>query len=438
MMEWVMRFLASLWSSLASESGMATLNVATKTTWDAVVPEYWERAIMYEADRQAILSRLAGPDGSNAAVLEKEDLTRQKGDRITFSTLQRLLGKGVSGTTALEGSEETIAVGTYNVTVQLFRHATAADEIATTEALFDFPTAARRQLADWLQRFLDDDGIDQVLNVDTIRTIYAGGKTSRGNLGPADLLLTTELRRLHLDGERRGVKPFQTTRKGQFSFPVFGALLSEIDYYQLASSDDFRQDVRLAAERGRNNPALDGNVDMYNSVVLYRISSVNPGDGMPGSFLRPEARLATALTASGTTVAAGPTTAVTNVDYWQYFPTSGTNTILIDAEQMTYSSAAGDRNLTVTRAQNGTTGVAHSAGAPITLNNVGKVLLFGRNFMLRAWAKRPERIRQERDYGMELGLGIKWIYENKGVANADGTLANAIVMEVYSPNPITV
>ncbi len=433
-----MEFLRRLFGWLFNEVG-ATLNVATKTNWDAIVPEYWDKAIMAEADREALFSKLSGNDGSDAPVLERMDLTRQKGDKITFSTLQRLLGAGVSGTTALEGSEEKQVPGTYNVTVELYRHATAADEIATVEALHSFPVEARRQLSDWLQRFLDDQVSDQVLNQDTVSTLYAGGKTSRGDLAAGDTLLPHELRRIHMAGQRRGVKPFRQVRGMKLNFPVYGAIFSEVDYYNLVNDPDFRQDVRLAGIRGDNNTALSGAIDMYDGVLIYRWSQVSPGDGMFGSYFRPEARVASALTAAGTTITAGPASAVTNVDYWKYFPTSGTNTLLIGSEQITYASTPGDSTITsVTRGANGTTAATHSAGDLITLNNVGKVLLFGSNFMMRAWAKKPERIRQERDYAMELGLGIKFINGVKTVLNADSTAANAVVMETYSPNPNTV
>lgn len=440
MRTWLTIALSFLWN----ERGV-TLNLATKTSWDASIPEYWDRAVMMESDRQSIINQLTGADGSDAPVLQKMDLTKQAGDKITFSTLQRLLGKGVSGTTALEGAEENLVNGTYAVTVELFRHATAANDIARKEVLFDFPKIAGQRISEWHGRFRDDNLMDQVLNTDTIQTNYAGGKTSRGNLGPADTFNTRELKRLHVAARRRGVRKFRQTRKGPLPWPIFGAMISEIDYYQLIESDDFKQDMRLAQARGDKNPALDGDVDMYQDIILWVFGSVNPGDGMLGSFLRPEARLAATITASGTSVTAGPTTAVTNVDYWQYFPgayvygpaISGTHTVLIDSEQMTYTAAPTDTTLTVTRAAGGTPGVAHTAGALMTLNNVGKVLLFGVNFGLEAWAMPVTRIRQERDYGMELGIGVKWIYEVKGVENADDTLANCVVMETTAPNPNT-
>ena len=431
-----------LLAGLLNEHGV-TLNLATKTSWDASVPEYWDQAVMYESDRQAVTSRLSGPDGSDAPVIQNRDLTKQAGDQITFTSLQRLLGAGVSGTTALEGSEENLVNGTYAVTVELYRHATAANDIARKEVLWDFPTVAARRMSEWHARFRDDFLMNRVLNTDTIQTLYAGGKTSRANLGPADLFTTRELKRLHMAARRRGVNPFRTTRKAQMPWPTFGAFLSEVDYYNLTESDDFKQDMRYAAARGENNPALDGNTDMYQGITLWVFGAVNPGDGMLGSYLRPEARLAAALNSSATTFTIGPTTAVTNVDYGQYFPASGSgNVLLIDSEQITYTGGASDPGNaswgTVDRAENGTTAASHSAGALVTLNNNGKILLFGANFALEGWAMPVTRVRQERDYGMELGIGIKWIYGVKGVDNADNTLAHAVALESYSANPNTV
>ena len=436
----MLEFLKRLFLSLSNERGV-TLNLATKTTWDALIPEYWDKAVYDESDRMSIVSKWTGPDGSDAPVLEKMDLTKQKGDKITFGSLQRLIGKGVSGATTLEGAEENIAVGSYNVTVELFRHSTAANAIATAEALFDFPTTAARKIADWLARFHDDDMIDQVLNQETVTavTIFAGDATSRANLGPGDLLIPKALQRSVIGAQRRGVREFRTLRGGMLPMPVFGALMSEIDYYNLVDDADFKQDVRLAQVRGDANTSISGSIDMYKGTMIWRWSSVNPGDGMTGTFLRPEARLAAAITAAATTATAGPTTAVTNVNYWKYFPTTGTNTMLIDEEQMTYAAAHGDRtSATLTRGTGGTTAATHSAGALITLNNVGKVLVFGKNFALRAWAQKPKRITQDRDYQFEMGIGIQWIYENKAVLNADANPANYLILETYSPNPSTI
>ena len=57
---------------------------------------------------------------------------------------------------------------------------------------------------------------------------------------------------------------------------------------------------------------------------------------------------------------------------------------------------------------------------------------------MRAWAMRPKRIQQKRDYDFEHGIGIEWIYGLESVQWGDDTVANAVVLETYSANPSTV
>lgn len=437
---------------------MATLNLARPSNVSAAIPQIWEKAVMYDADRMSIHGRLTGSERSNAPVLEKEDLTKQAGDRINYVIYGRMLSTFRSGTQALQGFEDLPRVSSDVVTVEWFRVATAFDKKAKKLALGDLEAFAQKQLSDRLARFLDDNLVDQVINQDTVQTIYGGSATSRATLGPGSVLTATAFKRLHMAAQRRGVTPWQESNKSRMPFPIYGMLMNEVDYYNLVASDGFVQDVRLAAERGKNNPALDGNIDMYNGVMIYRWSSINPGDGMLGSFLRPEGRLSAALTAAATTVAVGAGTRLDNVDYAGYFPrNAATHTILIGNEKMTYVGVptSGSENpgigsdqdgggslqsdfLTVTRGAAGTTAAAHSQGDLVTQNNVGKVLLFGRKMAMQAWAQRPQRITQDYDYGGELGRGIDLIYEVKGIEAVDGTLSGAVVMETYSPNPSTV
>lgn len=422
---------------------MPTLNVLTKANIDAAVPEYWSASIMYDADRDSLFSKLKGPEGSGAAIIEKDELVGKPGDKINFTRLGRLVGAGVTGATALEGSEEKMTEVVFGVTVDEVRHGTAFDHIATVEAIWDTSKNARRQLADWLTRYLDDQVLSRVFVTDTVKTLFAGGKTARAQLGTGDLFVPAELKKLHMAAQRRGVEAFQQVAAGKFTWPVFCAALSEADFYQLTADPDFREDNRLAQARGENNPVISGYISMYQGILLAVFASVNNGDGVAGSWLRPEAVLATALTAgeaSPTTITTGTAagTQVTNVDYYQYFPGTGTNTLLIDAEKITYTANPGNSTVSGTRAAGATTQAAHAVGALITLNNNGRVLLFGKEFMFRAFAERPTPIRQVRDYEQELGLGIRFINGVAGSQAVDATLASCAILETYSPNPSTV
>ncbi len=446
-LRWFVALFGALFAPLANQAGFATLNTSIETSeWSGTTPTIWDEALWEVSTRMSIGDALSGKEGSGAAIIDKFDLTRRAGQTITFSTVDPLLGEGVTVRTALEGSEEEIQANTFSLSTVFARHATATDDIAKVVSVVGrkWDTVAAEMIGDWFARKKDYDWMNRVLVTDTIQTLYAGNATSRNNIAPGSYLLPHELRRLAMAAERRGAEPVKTTKTLKSTFPMYYALMSEVDYYNLVNNTEFRQDVRLADVRGVDNPALSGRVNMYQGVCLLRWSSVPASTGLYGSLLRPEARLRTALTTSATTISIGPSTQKTGVDYGRSFSQTGsTQLLLVDSENISYTGAASTDPsntgwATVTRAANGTTAATHAAGALITQNNLGKVLLFGKNLVLRGWSMKPERIQQQRDYQFEDGVGIKWMYGLASVQWGDSTVANGVVMETYSSNPNTV
>lgn len=425
---------------------MATLNVSTPATeWAGTIPTLWEEALWHVSARRSISDQLAGPENSDAAIIEKYDLTKRAGETVTFTVVDPLLDDPVSGRTALEGAEEDTQTSTFSVTVTHFRFATATDELAKVLSVFGrkWETEAARLIGEWFARRKDDDWMDQLLNQDTIQTLYAGNASSRNNIQPGAYLLPNELRRLRMAAVRRGATPMKVVRTRKSEFPMYCVLMSEIDYYNLINSAQYRTELSQAAERGTGNPALSGIIDEAQNCLILMLSSVPASTGLYGTFLRPEFRLRTALTAAATTIDIGPATQKTGVDYGKYFPASGSgHFLLVDSENISYVGGASDPGdtgwATVTRAANGTPGATHTAGTLATLNNLGKVLCFGKGTCMRAWAMRPKRIQQKRDYDFEHGIGIEWIYGLESVQWGDDTVANAVVLETYSANPSTV
>lgn len=425
---------------------MPTLNVSIETSeWSGTTPTLWDDALWEVSTRLSIGDLLSGGERSGASIIDKFELTRRAGQTITFSVVAPLIGEGVSARTALEGSEEDITASTFSLSTAHYRHATATDDIAKVVSVVGrkWDTIAAEMIGDWFARRKDDDWINQVLNTDTITTLYAGRASSRNNIAPGAYLLPHELLRAKMSAEQRGAEPVKKVRGYKTTFPVYIALMSETDYYNLTNSDDFEQDVRLAQGRGDANSALSNRIDQYKDCLILRWSQVPASTGLRGSFLRPEFRLRTALTAAATTIDIGPATQKTGVDYGKYFPASGSNNLLlVDSENISYTGGASDPGntgwATVSRAANGTPAATHSAGALGTLNNLGKVLVFGQNLVLRGWSMRPERIKNdERDYHFEHGVGIRWMYGLESVQWDDSTVANGVVIETYSPSPVT-
>ena len=305
--------------------------------------------------------QLAGPENSDAAIIEKYDLTKRAGETVTFTAVDPLLDDPVSGRTALEGSEEDTQTSTFSVTVTHYRFATATDELAKVLSVFGrkWETEAARLIGEWFARRKDDDWMDQLLNQDTIQTLYAGNASSRNNIQPGAYLLPNELRRLRMAAVRRGATPMKVVRTRKSEFPMYCVLMSEIDYYNLINSAQYRTELSQAAERGTGNPALSGIIDEAQNCLILMLSSVPASTGLYGTFLRPEFRLRTALTAAATTIDIGPATQKTGVDYGKYFPASGSgHFLLVDSENISYVGGASDPGdtgwATVTRAANGT------------------------------------------------------------------------------------
>ena len=426
---------------------MATLNLSiTGTEWVGSQPTLWDEALWEVSTRLSISDQLAGDERSGAAIIEKFDLTKKAGQTVTFTVVDPLIGEPVSGRTTLEGNEEDTNTTTVSVTVTHYRHGTATDELSQVIDIFgrQWEAKAATMIGDWFARRKDDDWLNQTLNTDTIQTLYAGNATSRANIQPGAYLLPNELRRLAMAAERRGAEPIKTFKTIKSTFPMYCALMSEVDYYNLVNDNNFRQDVRLAEVRGGDNPAIAGRINMYQGLLILRQSSVIAGTGFNGSYLRPEARLRTALTAAATTISIGPATQKTGVDYGKYFSQTGSaQLLLVDSEIISYTGAAATDPsntgwATVSRAAGGSVAATHAAAALITQNNLGKVMVFGKNVTMRAWALRPRRKHQERDYEFEQGIAIQWIYGLVSKQWSDSTVANAVVMETYSTNPSTV
>ncbi|KKL79002.1 hypothetical protein LCGC14_2019180 [marine sediment metagenome] len=123
----------------------------------------------------------------------------------------------------------------------------------------------------------------------------------------------------------------------------------------------------------------------------------------------------------------------TKADYTKFFPSTGT--LRIDSEEITYSAKSVTTFTVDTRAQNGTSAAAHTAGALITLRNVSTQIGFGAEIAVRGWGMKPTPITQKEDYGFENGIGIKAIFGQIAVKDTSGNEKNYLLMKSYASNP---
>lgn len=108
----------------------------------------WASKFFTEYVRANRFKRYMGTS-ENSVIHIKEDLTKKKGDAITFSLVNALRGDGVEGSTRLEGNEEDMDNDGHQISVKYQRHAvvqTLEDEQAT---LIDFLNAGKTALKKW-------------------------------------------------------------------------------------------------------------------------------------------------------------------------------------------------------------------------------------------------------------------------------------------------
>jgi N4-gp56 family major capsid protein len=103
----------------------------------------------------------------NAIIHIKQDLSKKKGDTLTFQLVNKLSGTGVTGNGTLEGNEEAQASDGFDISVSYLRNAvlrTLEDEQATA---INYLNAARVSLKKWMMEKMRDHIITAMMSIDS-------------------------------------------------------------------------------------------------------------------------------------------------------------------------------------------------------------------------------------------------------------------------------
>jgi N4-gp56 family major capsid protein len=444
------KFIKTLFATLRSERG-ETLSNMTYASGAGVlqnaVPTWWADRLRDDAIRRAFWgARFEGKEGSRKPIIVNEDFTKKPGETIKFNVVSQVFSPGVTGETALTGSEDKLSLGQYTLTVDWLRNAIAYTKNLEKRVNFNIAQTIRSELSDWMKRKIDSDMFSALIS-GASNIIYAGDATSVATLGSNDHFGTEEIDRLKLALQRTAI-PIRVEGPEGEENEYYGAVISEVDEYWLKGDDVWNQAQRDAGPRDYSkNRIFTGALGIYNGVILYVHRAKKSARNIQGSPLRPEVRLYTTMTDSSNTAEFDIST--TLKDLGDFF--SSTGTITIDSEEITYTSiTAGTgtgstyRFAGLSRGANGTTAAAHTAGALITQRNVASVIGFGAEIAVRGWGMKPVPITQGYDYqfpdgsSFENGLGVAAVYGQSVIQDSAGDAPNYILMKTYADNPISV
>lgn len=116
----------------------------------------------------------------NSLIQVKQDLTKKKGDKLTFALVNRLSGAGVTGVSTLEGNEEDMATRSHALTVNKIRNGVRVAEMDEQRSAISLRNAARATLKTWIMEQTRDDIIAALASIRTsASTATAFGSASQ-------------------------------------------------------------------------------------------------------------------------------------------------------------------------------------------------------------------------------------------------------------------
>jgi len=157
--------------------------VAQTYAASGLTPQQWDDEFFRDYVRASRFKRYMGTDEASIIQL-KEDLTKKKGDSVTFALVNELTGNGVTGNTTLKGNEERLGSRSHRVSVDVLRHAVAVDDWDEQKSAIDLRNAARTQLREWAMKKLRDGITSALGQIDGVA--YASSTAAQRNTWTAN------------------------------------------------------------------------------------------------------------------------------------------------------------------------------------------------------------------------------------------------------------
>lgn len=274
---------------------MTDTNVSTGLT-----VQQWDSRFFREYISENRFKPVMGQD-PNSVIQVKEDLTKAKGDSITFALINKLSGTGVTGSATLEGNEEDLASRSHKVTVDKIRNAVRVAEVDEQFSAISLRDGAREALKDWIMEKTRDeiirafmsingvtyadatqtqrdvwitDNADRVLFGATNSNLVAGDQSaSLANVDASGDKLTAArlslMKRIALTASPK-VRPIRTARDERW----YICYVSPFAMRDLRDDAVIQQAQREAMPRAQDNPLFSGGDIFWEGIVVKEIDDI--------------------------------------------------------------------------------------------------------------------------------------------------------------------
>lgn len=238
-------------------------------TGDTLTEKAWsKKVIKLGMDRSYFEQNGYVGEDPNNIIVKYTELAKGKGDVIYLPAYGELTGAGVSGDSAMEGSEEPLPTYDDAVTIDQIRNAVriegAMTEQRTSLALRQL---ARNALADWLANLVTEETFAALASSPT-RVVFGGAATTKATIVAGEYMTTTLLSKASTIAEKNTpeIKPIS---KG--GAQVFVCVCAPDSAYDLKISDSvWGQAMREAMPRGDSNPLFKNAYGMWDGTIIQK------------------------------------------------------------------------------------------------------------------------------------------------------------------------
>lgn len=262
----------------------------------------WSKQLATEAIRKTYIGKFIG-SGKDSLIMEKVDLRKQAGDKITCGLVIQLGGDGIQGDATLEGNEESMVYFNDSLFVDQLRHAVRVNGRMTEKRVpYSMRENARDLLADWWAVRMDVSFANHIAgNVAQTDTKYTGNnavvaastnRIFRPNSVANDQSLTsTDIMSLELIDYAK--EKAETANTGDSTGPLIRPIMIDGGEHYVMFLHDYQvtdlrtststgqwldiQKAALSGGGGAKNPIFTGALGVYNGVVLHKWSRLPLG-----------------------------------------------------------------------------------------------------------------------------------------------------------------
>ena len=304
----------------------------------------------------------------NSMIQVKEDLTKKKGDKITFALINKLANAATTGSSTLEGNEEDMTSRSHAVTVDQRRNAVRVALMEEQQSAIPLRNAARPALMDWkMEDFRDQiiaemgsingtayasageaakdawlvDNADRVLFGALLYNGSSGGDHSAG-LGnidnTADKLTSSAvsfLKRIAKTASPK-IRPMRVNGDEQWYTLYVGSLV----FRDLQTDTTILSATREAWTRGPANPLFTGGDLIYDGVIIKEVEDFPVLTGVGAGSIDVSRAVLCGAQAIGVGIAKRPETVDEDFDYKDKMGIAVRE--VIGVEKMTFGSGSGD------------------------------------------------------------------------------------------------